>query len=323
MFTLEESLMDRLALEAEVKEIFDDLTIVACIYAVVEAGSSFVLKKIDVDSGFQTIIRDTFIKKIKESILFDVDTSVQKLTLCDVRRNVIGEVDVELGEQFKCFNSLDNNHGSSLPVFDNKIDLDSLKGLVIDIGSQAHQLLIYKHIYPIEILRTSRLAGIFNSNRLVKVDDSLLTISTTFQMIRIKGNTYVFDIDFIERNANYQLVIKAKATQACSVISDVSWIYNPQAMTDLVDDISFARKLSRISSESAVIKKSIPNHKIIDFCKTYPALKNKIRFNEDESKIILDTKVSKNLVIKIFLDDMLTSDLTESHYESLAKDVVD
>ncbi|WP_240068822.1 hypothetical protein [Enterobacter hormaechei] len=36
----------------------------------------------------------------------------------------------------------------------------------------------------------------------------------------------------------------------------------------------------------------------------------------------LDTKVSKDLFIKILMDDFLTSQLTQFYYESLAKDAV-
>ncbi|WP_420868523.1 Kiwa anti-phage protein KwaB-like domain-containing protein [Alkalimarinus coralli] len=62
------------------------------------------------------------------------------------------------------------------------------------------------------------------------------------------------------------------------------------------------------------------NNQIISFCKTFPKLANRIRLNEDETKIGLDTKVSKDLFIKLLMDDYLTSELTHFHYESVSKD---
>ncbi|WP_163122825.1 anti-phage protein KwaB [Acinetobacter portensis] len=202
-------------------------------------------------------------------------------------------------------------------------EIEHLRAFIIDIGSQNKQLLIYKHVYPLEILKKTRFSVTFKNKRMKKFTDQLLTISPSFQMIRLDGSTYVIDIPFIEKNAKFKLLTKEKATQACNVISTVSWILNAEAFEELVDDMSFARKLSKISAESPVIKKNISSEKIIDFCKNFPSVKGKIRFNDDETKILLDTKVSKNIVLKIFLDDMLKSELTESHYESVAKDSVD
>ena len=54
------------------------------------------------------------------------------------------------------------------------------------------------------------------------------------------------------------------------------------------------------------------------FSQTHPALRNKLRY--DSGKFVLDTKVSKNLFIKLLNDDFLTSELTRLYYDSIAKD---
>ena len=45
-----------------------------------------------------------------------------------------------------------------------------------------------------------------------------------------------------------------------------------------------------------------------------------MRYNENQTQFLLDTKVSKDLLIKILNDDLLTSELTKLYYDSLAKD---
>ena len=45
-----------------------------------------------------------------------------------------------------------------------------------------------------------------------------------------------------------------------------------------------------------------------------------MKYNDSQTKFHLDTKVSKNLFIKILNDDLLTSELTKLYYDSLAKD---
>ena len=315
--------MDRETLAAYVDAIINDITSTASVYAIISVNNNYEIRRVDVEANLQNQIKKLFSESLQGSILFNEDTSIKKLTECDSRRNVICMVDTDLGEQFSCINQLDGNHGDDLLLFKPNEELNSLKGLIIDIGNQQSQLLIYKHIYPLEILKPTRLAGMFTTNRLEKVNKDLLTISPSYQMIRVESESYIFDIPFVERNAKFQMIVKSKATQACQIMRNVAWIHNPTAMDELVDDISFARKLSRITAQSPVITKAIPSVNIIEFCKNFPSIKGKIRFNDDETKILLDTKVSKNLVIKIFLDDMLKSELTESHYESLAKDNVD
>ncbi|MUI52384.1 Kiwa anti-phage protein KwaB-like domain-containing protein, partial [Pseudomonas aeruginosa] len=49
----------------------------------------------------------------------------------------------------------------------------------------------------------------------------------------------------------------------------------------------------------------------------------RVRFNEEGNKVVLDTKVSKDLFIKVLMDDFLTSELTKFHYASVAKDAVE
>ena len=68
---------------------------------------------------------------------------------------------------------------------------------------------------------------------------------------------------------------------------------NPVTLEELVDVVTFARKLTKVAKDSPVIRARIPNEKIIHFTVTHPALRNKIRYNSDGTKIQLDTKVSK------------------------------
>lgn len=314
--------MSRVDLAENVNDISSDQNSLACLYAVVKDGNIHSLKKVDIDSDLQFSLKELFVCSLKSSSIFNPEVVIKNLTECDDRRNIIAQVDFDLNEPFHMISELDGVDGID-EIFNPETDIDNLKAFVIDIGTQNKQILIYKHIYPLEIFKKTRFAVIFKSKRMEKFTEQLLTISPSFQMIRTKGKTYVLDLPFIEKNAKFQLITKEKANKACEIISTIPWIANAAAFKELVDDMSFARKLSRITQDSPVIKKNISSKKIIDFCKNFPSIKDKIRFNDDETKILLDTKISKNIVLKIFLDDMLKSELTESHYESVAKDNVD
>lgn len=52
-------------------------------------------------------------------------------------------------------------------------------------------------------------------------------------------------------------------------------------------------------------------------------MRNKIRYTPDGTQFALDTKVSKDLFVKLLNDDFLTSELTQLYYDSLAKDNIE
>ena len=196
--------------------------------------------------------------------------------------------------------------------------------MTIDIGNSTNQIQIYNHIYPMEILGKNKFIFRLFDNRLTKVDSPLLLINSSFQAIQVNGSIVITNMKFIEKHAGYHRVVKEKAMLSCTTLRDFGCIENIECYEELIEtDISFARKLSKISANSPVIQKNVPHSAIINFCKTYPSLVGRIIFNADETKILLTTRVSKDLILKVFLDDNLTSELTQAHYESHAKDSVD
>lgn len=90
-----------------------------------------------------------------------------------------------------------------------------------------------------------------------------------------------------------------------------------------IDNVSFARKLTKIARNSPVLQNNIPNIDVINFSRQHPALRNKMRYTTDNAQFMLDTKTSKQLFIKLLNDDFLTSELTRLYYDSLAKDFIE
>ena len=147
-----------------------------------------------------------------------------------------------------------------------------------------------------------------------------MRISPKFQILSIDETMIVLDLKLLERNFGFADVIKREARIGLNAIEELHLVSNIEVLNELIDNIAFARKLTKIARNSPVLLKRIPNENIILFTKNHPALKNKIRYNGDESQINLDTNISKNLFIKLLNDDYLTSQLTSLEYDSLAKD---
>ncbi|WP_321298923.1 Kiwa anti-phage protein KwaB-like domain-containing protein [Marinifilum fragile] len=102
----------------------------------------------------------------------------------------------------------------------------------------------------------------------------------------------------LEKFFGFLDAIIKEAEASMEVIEQLDILKNPEALKELVEDVTFARKLTKVANSSPFLRKHIPNADIIAFASTYPALK-KMRLNADGSKFNLDTKVSKDLFFKL------------------------
>jgi hypothetical protein len=161
------------------------------------------------------------------------------------------------------------------------------------------------------------------NQRLERFEDQLLRITAKFQVLRVDEEIIITDLSSIEKSFGFHDVITREATASLAVINQMALIQNIESLQELVTDVSFARKLTKVAKNSPVIKMNIPNASIIFFSKQHPLIKRKMRYSEDGTQFNLDTRVSKDLLIKILNDDLLTSELTKLYYDSLAKDGIE
>ena len=123
-----------------------------------------------------------------------------------------------------------------------------------------------------------------------KIEDEFLRISAGFQLLRIDRQLLVIDLAAIEKSFGFHEVIKREAALGVTAVETMQLVQNPEVLHELLEDVKYARRLTKVAKASPVIKKGIPNESIIRFCKGFPKLAGKIRFNEAEDKIVLDTK---------------------------------
>ena len=286
-------------LQNKLDDVFSDETCVLNIYAIVKLDTGFSIKRVDFDGDLTDQLKEYMESSIRSSNIYGEDTTLMNLSECDARRDLICKLDMEIGGELSSFVELNDSHGDPYDKFDLDNDLSKLCALVIDIGNSTRQMQIYNHIYPMEILGKKKFIFRLIDNRLTKIDSPLLLINSSFQAIQVNGSIVITNMNFIEKHAGYHRVVREKAILSCAVLRSFGCIDNIEWL------------------------ENVPHPAIINFCKTYPSLAGRITFNSDETKILLTTKVSKDLILKVFLDDNLTSELTQAHYESHAKDNVD
>lgn len=280
------------------------------------------VKKLDIKAEDLPPIRQMFVDSVNRAVIEKEEFSVIPLSTADERGNCFYEYDLDLPEELQVLEGVIGN--DDLEIFNFDIDTFSdIEALVIVLADDNNEISIYKKLSPIEILGRGGYLLWKSNQRLERFDKQLLRISPSFQVLRVVGNVIILNLTTIEKSFGFHDVIMREATIGLNAIRDLSIVSNIETLEELINNVSFARKLTRIARNSPVIQRRIPNANIIEFSRTHPAISNKIRYSEDGSQFALDTKVSKDLFIKLLNDDFLTSEFTQLYYDSLAKDNIE
>ncbi|MEX1190822.1 MAG: anti-phage protein KwaB [Brumimicrobium sp.] len=279
-------------------------------------------RKLDIKGDDLPELKQIFVEGINFYILDKEDYSVLQLSDADERGKCFYQYDLEVPEELKVLENVIGN--DNLQNFDFNINnLASIESVIVVLADDENEISLFKTISPVEVI--GRGGYIFKraNQRFERFEDQLLRMTAKFQVIRVAEEIIITNLNSIEKSLGFHDVITREATLSLDVINQMSLVKNIESLQELVTDVSFARKLTKVAKNSPVIKHNIPNSSIIDFSKIHPLTKKKMRYSEDGTQFNLDTRVSKDLLIKILNDDLLTSELTKLYYDSLAKDGVE
>jgi hypothetical protein len=152
-----------------------------------------------------------------------------------------------------------------------------------------------------------------------ELDSDVLKINPKFEFFKLNRELYVIDLQLLEKSFGFTEIIIREAQRGVEAIRVSGLLENPEFLEEQLSDVSFSRKLTRALATSPVLN-IIPNNAVIDFVENHPSLRGKLKVNADRTKLLLHTKKSRLLLIKLLKDDYLISELTHKNYESLAKD---
>jgi len=297
---------------------FDEIGV--SIYAILKNSDSPV--KLDIEGTALGGLKSLFVDSIKKTITDKEELSILNLSASDERTDALYLYDVDVPDELMCIdNVIATDNLPLMNVSDTK--LSDIQALLIEIGNNIGQIVLYKTMASINIYSRANFFLKKSQTRLTQIDDEFLRVSPNFQLMKIKDSLFVLDLKSLEKNFGFHEVIKREAMLGLNAINAMLLVENTDVLHELADDIKYARKFTKVAKASPVIKAGVSNKNIINFCKIFPKISGKIRFNQSENKILLDTKVSKDLFIKVLMDDFLTSELTKFHYDSVAKDGVD
>ena len=264
-------------------------------------------------SGFEDVVGKTF-------ETYDDSLEILKLSSADERKNGLYYYDLEtFPDELQYMKSVWED--SNFENFNFQDDsFDEINAFIIVIGNAENKMVLYKQQYPISLLRRDRymLTPILHENRLKKVQQDILRVDFNFQFCYVDGVFYISDIDRMEKICSFHNVIVNEAKKSIKLILEADILDNVEVLEDELDNITFARKLTKVYKDSKVLSK-VPKDAIVEFTKKHSYFKKNPLKSTDENRFILDTKKSKETFIKLMNDDFLKSELTNYEYESLAK----
>lgn len=311
-------------LRTRISDVISDDTCSAEFYFLLEDASQISIKRADIDQNASDELARNFIDTLSATVLLNDEISLLNISGADDRTNAIYKYDLpEVPLQIQHLSTILQRDDFDAFSFDSD-SLSHLKGILVILGHGQQQLALYKHQYPVALLKRDSafsLVRVRNQNRLVKLEDDILRINSKFDFMRIGDEYFIVDIKTLERFFGFHDAVRNVAIQGISNIDNAKLVVDTEALTARLDDISFSRKLVRAARASPVLG-VIPNAHVIAFVNTHPALRGKFRLSDDGSKLKLDTKVSQDLFLKLLNDDFLQSELTKRYYASLAKDTL-
>lgn len=285
---------------------------------IVKKGDGGILKA-NISEDLANEIKETFITSIREKILDNDELNFRNISSAYETTNSVFLYDIdEFPEKLNVlreFNPFENYPNFS---FSESNNISSIQAMIITFGNDDNYFSLYKHIYPITIIKRDSIMGIVPiGNTFEKLNSDVLQINTSIDFLFTDQLLIVNNLSTLTKAYGYDEIIKNQARQRIELISNLNLIDNIDELAEFINNTKYAKKVLRIQPESPVLQ--LAKSRIIRFIQGHPKLSKQIRFNETKDKIKLDTKTSKEKVIGILNDDFLKSNLTDLDYESESK----
>ncbi|ANF52769.1 hypothetical protein A0O34_20615 [Chryseobacterium glaciei] len=280
-----------------------------------QEDNSEVILNADISQNLADELKEIFVNEINEKIINNSNINLRNISATHETVDTLFLYDLdEFPEKLSVINEF--NPFTDYPDFSfSNDDIQSIKAIIITIGSEDNYFSIYKHVYPVTIVRQDKMLGLIpRGNRFEKLSSSILQINTSIDFLFADNTLIVNNLKTFASAYGYNEIVKNQARIKLELISSLDLIDNIEELHLFMDNIKYAKRVLRIQAESPVLQ--LEKSTIVSFISNHPRLSRRIRLNSTSDKIVLDTDVSKVIVIGIFNDDYLKSNLTDLDYES-------
>lgn len=304
--------------------LFDPQNVITLsMFIVKKDDDGFTVRRADIAAEAQTSLRNQFQGFLRDEVFDSDELAYGSILQADGKTNGAFTFDVvEKPDGLQPLSDLLQDE-ENIPEFNFGTEqVVDIFGYIFLLGNDEEKVALYKKQYPINVLRRDRVLVFRKSEtRLEEVSEDLISIDRKVQFMQIGEELIVLDTKVLERIFGFANAIRSGAeANVQNLLGPTEFLADSALLLDRLDNLTFARKLRKINPNSPVL--NVEFEKLRDFIKQHPKLKSRIRFNDDETKISLDTNVSMDLFIRLLDDDYLKSELTDYLYEVDRKDVV-
>lgn len=304
--------------------IIDNFTGIRIVF-ITTAGEEIDLKISKIDRNALERIAEGFKDKLKEDILENEDLTIPLLSNFDDRKNALFRFDYEQTpfefEVIKESTLLPPNSQNYYNPLNKFIDV---KGIIILISGNDKCIALYKNKTNLAVLQNTK--KLFNlipdaDGYLKELPNEVLKLDFNYDIIYLNNEFFIKNQKTLELKMKFHQIIETQAILAINALKESLLIDDISNLERSSRELSFARKLAKVSKHSPVLGQ-IDAQSIIDYVSQHKFLSTVLQINESGDKLVIKTKISQKHFIKLMSDDYLQSDLTKIMYDSLAKDKI-
>jgi hypothetical protein len=252
---------------------------------------------------FVSGLRDYFSTKSLETL---------ELSRLDERANALYAYDLE--EQPHEFGAIRDLHESNEPALFTFQDraISDVKSLVVKVSSSKASATFYKQVFPFSVVRREQILLSWRTDRFEVLNEDVLKILPGFDVMLMDDEFYVSSLSHFEKDFSFERIAK-KAMEG--VVQTV-------VAMDLVNDVKGYLTNLDLPKKHVLRAKHSPvfqmqSQDIIAFVENHPTY----GLHVVDGKIQLSSRNSVRYLFKLLNEDILKSELTETVYDSRAKDL--
>lgn len=276
------------------------------------------LKKVDLDDTLLNNLKVQFINKVKDTF-----NDNKHFTL----KNIMEIGDESLVSEYFYFNN-ENIHTELefiLELSNNTDEIDNftmtedkyknIQALLLKIGTLSNNIILYKHHYPINVLKKAKSVNIFKSGDTFKeVNDDIFKIDINFDLILVENHIIVNKMNTLETKLGYRERIISMATNHLEIINALNFIEDISFLENSIQNSRWAKKLNKVQYSPVINIIQNEQSKVIEFIRNHQTLRS-IKINNSD-RIELNSQKSVEQFLKLLDDDYLYSKLTEIDYST-------
>lgn len=280
------------------------------------------LKKANIRVDALSQLADLFRGAIQNEIIrIEADSEFDLINLSDGedQSNVIYKFDLpDDPDFFVHISEADATHdadyfrGDRLFNFDEGDKFEDIAFFVHRVGSEDNHISIYRQNFAINVMHQGAGRLYFNKSetQIDTVKSDLMKMDSTIDVVKIDEEFFIINLRMLESGSSFEGVIRRRAESAIERINDFGILSTVEGLQDRLEELPFARKLMKALDSSPVLDMEVGV--VLSF------IQNKDKINRilkiENGKVVLGTKKSQDLFLRLLNDDLLHSELTTVDY---------